>query len=308
MRSAPRRRSTPTAGCTPATSATIDAEGYGNIVGRVKDMLIRGGENVYPREVEEFLFRHPKVAQVQVFGVPDPKYGEEVCAWVVLKPGTSADRGGDPRLLPRPDRPLQGAALRPLRDRAPDDRHRQGAEIRDARADGRAARPDRSADRLSLLPPSTGALPMTARPAIDLALTERIDAAAQAAEAQVVAWRRDFHQHPELGNREFRTAAIVAEHLRASASTRCAPSVAHTGVVGLLQGRPARPGGRAARRHGRAAGDRGGRPAVRVARPRASGTARRCGVMHACGHDCHTAILMGVARCWPACAPSCAAP
>jgi fatty-acyl-CoA synthase len=67
--------------------ATIDADGYCNIVGRVKDMLIRGGENVYPREVEEFLFRHPKVAQVQVFGVPDPKYGEEVCAWVVPKPG-----------------------------------------------------------------------------------------------------------------------------------------------------------------------------------------------------------------------------
>jgi len=70
--------------------ATIDAEGYCNIVGRVKDMLIRGGENVYPREIEEFLFRHPKVAQVQVFGVPDPKYGEEVCAWIVLKPGESA--------------------------------------------------------------------------------------------------------------------------------------------------------------------------------------------------------------------------
>jgi fatty-acyl-CoA synthase len=69
--------------------ATIDAEGYCNIVGRVKDMLIRGGENVYPREIEEFLFRHPKVAQVQVFGVPDPKYGEEVCAWIVLKPGES---------------------------------------------------------------------------------------------------------------------------------------------------------------------------------------------------------------------------
>ncbi|MEP6501970.1 MAG: AMP-binding protein, partial [Betaproteobacteria bacterium] len=67
--------------------ATIDAEGYCNIVGRVKDMLIRGGENVYPREVEEFLFRHPKVQSVQVFGVPDAKYGEEVCAWVVLKPG-----------------------------------------------------------------------------------------------------------------------------------------------------------------------------------------------------------------------------
>jgi len=70
--------------------ATIDAEGYCNIVGRAKDMLIRGGENVYPREVEEFLFRHPKVASVQVFGVPDPKYGEEVCAWVVLKPNQQA--------------------------------------------------------------------------------------------------------------------------------------------------------------------------------------------------------------------------
>ncbi|HYN62711.1 MAG TPA: AMP-binding protein [Rubrivivax sp.] len=67
--------------------ATIDAEGYCNIVGRAKDMLIRGGENVYPREVEEFLFRHPKVQSVQVFGVPDPKYVEEVCAWIVLKPG-----------------------------------------------------------------------------------------------------------------------------------------------------------------------------------------------------------------------------
>jgi fatty-acyl-CoA synthase len=70
--------------------ATIDAEGYCNIVGRVKDMLIRGGENVYPREVEEFLFRHPAVAQVQVFGVPDAKYGEEVCAWIVLKSGAEA--------------------------------------------------------------------------------------------------------------------------------------------------------------------------------------------------------------------------
>ena len=70
--------------------ATIDADGYCNIVGRVKDMLIRGGENVYPREVEEFLFRHPKVAQVQVFGVPDTRYGEEVCAWIMLKPGQTA--------------------------------------------------------------------------------------------------------------------------------------------------------------------------------------------------------------------------
>jgi len=69
--------------------ATIDAEGYCNIVGRVKDMLIRGGENVYPREIEEFLFRHPKVQSVQVFGVPDPKYGEELCAWIVVQPGAA---------------------------------------------------------------------------------------------------------------------------------------------------------------------------------------------------------------------------
>ena len=67
--------------------ATIDAEGYANIVGRVKDMLIRGGENVYPREIEEYLLRHPKVSDVQVFGVPDAKYGEEVCAWVIPRHG-----------------------------------------------------------------------------------------------------------------------------------------------------------------------------------------------------------------------------
>ena len=70
--------------------ATIDAEGYCNIVGRLKDMVIRGGENVYPREIEEFLFRHPKIQSVQVFGVPDEKYGEEVCAWVVVRPGEQA--------------------------------------------------------------------------------------------------------------------------------------------------------------------------------------------------------------------------
>jgi fatty-acyl-CoA synthase len=70
--------------------ATIDEEGFCNIVGRVKDMLIRGGENVYPREVEEFLFAHPKIAQVQVFGIPDVRFGEEVAAWIVLKPGAEA--------------------------------------------------------------------------------------------------------------------------------------------------------------------------------------------------------------------------
>lgn len=70
--------------------ATLDAEGYCNIVGRVKDMVIRGGENVYPREVEEYLYRHPAVQEVQVFGVPDEKYGEELCAWIVLQAGASA--------------------------------------------------------------------------------------------------------------------------------------------------------------------------------------------------------------------------
>jgi fatty-acyl-CoA synthase len=67
--------------------ATMDEEGYVNIVGRIKDMVIRGGENLYPREIEEFLYRHPAIQDVQVVGVPDPKYGEELCAWVIAKPG-----------------------------------------------------------------------------------------------------------------------------------------------------------------------------------------------------------------------------
>jgi fatty-acyl-CoA synthase len=70
--------------------ATIDAEGYCNIVGRIKDMVIRGGENVYPREIEEFLYRHPKIQDVQVIGVPDSRYGEELCAWVRLRDGETA--------------------------------------------------------------------------------------------------------------------------------------------------------------------------------------------------------------------------
>ncbi len=70
--------------------AVIDAEGYGNIVGRIKDLVIRGGENVYPREVEEYLYRHPKVEDVTVVGVPDSRFGEELCAWIRLKPGETA--------------------------------------------------------------------------------------------------------------------------------------------------------------------------------------------------------------------------
>jgi len=71
--------------------ATMDEEGYVNIVGRIKDMIIRGGENVYPREIEEFLFTHPAVADAQVIGVPDAKLGEEIMAWVRLAPGASLD-------------------------------------------------------------------------------------------------------------------------------------------------------------------------------------------------------------------------
>ncbi len=67
--------------------ATMDEDGYVSIVGRIKDLVIRGGENVYPREVEEFLYTHPAIADVQVIGVPDEKYGEELMAWVVLAPG-----------------------------------------------------------------------------------------------------------------------------------------------------------------------------------------------------------------------------
>jgi fatty-acyl-CoA synthase len=69
--------------------ATIDADGYVNIVGRIKDMIIRGGENIYPREVEEFLYTHPDIADVQVIGVPSEKYGEEVMAWVKVREGSS---------------------------------------------------------------------------------------------------------------------------------------------------------------------------------------------------------------------------
>jgi fatty-acyl-CoA synthase len=69
--------------------ATMDADGYVNIVGRIKDMIIRAGENIYPREIEEFLYTHPDVSDVQVIGVPDVKYGEELMAWVKIREGAS---------------------------------------------------------------------------------------------------------------------------------------------------------------------------------------------------------------------------
>lgn len=75
------------AGSVPGDLGTFDEDGYLSVTGRLKDMLIRGGENIYPREIEEFLFTHPDVLDAQVIGVPDDKYGEEIMAWLILKDG-----------------------------------------------------------------------------------------------------------------------------------------------------------------------------------------------------------------------------
>ncbi|HEY2977927.1 MAG TPA: amidohydrolase [Burkholderiaceae bacterium] len=125
-------------------------------------------------------------------------------------------------------------------------------------------------------------------------LTQRIDAAAAGIEARVIAWRRDFHQHPELGNRETRTAAIVAEHLKSLGLDDVRTGVAHTGVVALLKG--GLPGRVVALR-----ADMDALPVTEevdvpfASKVRAIWNGESVGVMHACGHDCHTAILMGVA-------------
>ncbi len=116
--------------------AVMREDGYCNIVGRIKDMVIRGGENVYPREVEEFLYTHPDIEDAQVIGVPDEKYGEEICAWIRMKPGRRAlDADAVQGLRERQAGALQDPALRPHRRRVPDDGHRQGPQDRDARGD-----------------------------------------------------------------------------------------------------------------------------------------------------------------------------
>ena len=126
------------------------------------------------------------------------------------------------------------------------------------------------------------------------ALAAEIDRAADAVEAQVVAWRRDLHEHPELGNREFRTAEIVRAHLVALGLDEVRTGVAHTGVVGLLHG--ALPGPVVALR-----ADMDALPVSEevdlpfASKVRATWNGDDVGVMHACGHDCHVAILMGVA-------------
>jgi amidohydrolase len=135
------------------------------------------------------------------------------------------------------------------------------------------------------MPDSTAANPLSAQ----------IDAAARAVETKVIAWRRDFHQHPELGNSEFRTAAIVAEHLRGLGLDEIRTDVAYTGVVGLLKG--ALPGPVVALR-----ADMDALPVTEevdvpfASKVRTTWNNESVGVMHACGHDTHTAILMGVAE------------
>jgi amidohydrolase len=126
-------------------------------------------------------------------------------------------------------------------------------------------------------------------------LASRIDSAAADLQAQVIAWRRDFHEHPELGNREVRTSGIVAAHLRRLGFDEVRTEVAHTGVVGLLKG--ALPGPVVALR-----ADMDGLPVSEevdlpfASKARTTWNGEEVGVMHACGHDAHTAILMGVAE------------
>jgi amidohydrolase len=136
---------------------------------------------------------------------------------------------------------------------------------------------------------------MNGAPVRPSALSAKIDAAAAALEATVIAWRRDLHAHPELGNREFRTAGIVEAHLRALGFDEVRTGVAHTGVVGLLVG--GLPGPTVALR-----ADMDALPVTEqvdlpfASKQRAQWNGEEVGVMHACGHDCHVAILMGVAQ------------
>ena len=135
--SRPPKRSTRRDGCTRATSPTVDGDGYVNIVGRSKDMIIRGGENIYPREIEEFLYSHPLIRDVQVVGVPDARYGEEIAAFVIARDVRRRSTPRRARILSRQDRALQDPALRDLRRRVPDDHQRQDPEIQTTRASNR---------------------------------------------------------------------------------------------------------------------------------------------------------------------------
>jgi amidohydrolase len=140
----------------------------------------------------------------------------------------------------------------------------------------------------------------TLAPVAASSLAPLIEARAAALEAAVIAWRRDLHQHPELGNREFRTAGIVAAHLKSLGFDEVRTGVAHTGVVGLLQG--GKPGPVVALRADMDAlpvTEFNGLPFRSLVRTRWNG--EEVGVMHACGHDCHVAILMAVASLLAGC-------
>jgi amidohydrolase len=136
---------------------------------------------------------------------------------------------------------------------------------------------------------------MAYRPVAASSLAARIDAAAAAVEPKVVAWRRDLHAHPELGNREFRTSSVVAAHLKALGLDEVRTGVAHTGIVGLLRG--GKPGPVVALR-----ADMDALPVTEevdvpfASKARTIWNGEEVGVMHACGHDMHTSILMGVAE------------
>jgi amidohydrolase len=136
---------------------------------------------------------------------------------------------------------------------------------------------------------------MNARVPTDGSLQARVDEAALRIEPKVIAWRRDIHANPELGNREFRTAALVADHLRQLGFDEVRTGVAYTGVVGLLKG--ARSGPVVALR-----ADMDALPVTEqvdvpfASKVRTQWNGEEVGVMHACGHDCHVAILMGVAE------------
>ena len=107
-------------------------------------MVIRGGENIYPREVEEYLYGHPDIQDVQVFGVPDTKYGEEICAWIVTRAGASIDEEGVRRFCQDRISHYKIPTLYPLRREFSVNRNRQGSEVCNARSDDRGIRPRRT--------------------------------------------------------------------------------------------------------------------------------------------------------------------
>ena len=126
----------------------VDEEGYLFLTDRIKDMIVSGGENVYPVEVEEALAHHPDVLEVAVIGVPDERWVEAVTALVVLRPGARADGRGADRVRPRAPRRLQAPAVDRVRRRAAPHAERQGAQAGAAGALPRRAAPARLSARL----------------------------------------------------------------------------------------------------------------------------------------------------------------